>query len=361
MKKTSFFLLLTYLVFTQCTQQEEDDSSVKVTNAVDTGTNNALIFPNIVRWGYTEGTSTYDCTGSMVGEKTMLTAAHCFGRKTTVSFSMPITIFVSGKGQISDTGTVFLHPKYIETTKDRAEDVFYSTDGSHDLAVILFSSSQFQGFTPVKFRMTELQDNEEVALIGYGNTDTEKNTGSGGTQRLGSNTFEQDSLSFWFQANTLENGIIRFSGVSKSDGTDVGKNSSVGQGDSGGPLMDKDAKIIGVASNRSVYENENRTDSVYSYLLHKDNQSFLVDTAKQGAKIPIICCICTEEYYMSIDDEYMLKSSEELKIPTVGETVEDAFCSDNEVTEIPPDQQFVKSSYTLILNCQKVEAQSCLQ
>ncbi len=354
--------MLPFFLLAYCSPSEkEDDSTVKVTNAVNTGSNYALVFPNVLQWGYKEGGSTYHCTGTMVGDKTMLTAAHCFGKQTSATFNMPITITVSEEGPIKDNGTVFIHPKYIETTKDRPEEVFYPTDGSHDLAVIIFESEKLLKIKSAKFRMTELEDNEEVALIGYGNTDTEKQTGSGSTQRLGTNTYEQKSLEFWFQSTRLEDGIIKFSGVSKGDGSDVGKNSSIGQGDSGGPLFDKNSQIIGVASNRGVYEGENETVSVYTYLLHEDNQSFLVDSAKQGADMPIICCSCKEEYYMSIDDEYILKSNEDKFFPTVGETDDDQFCSAFEVTDVPPDQQFVKSSYTLIKDCQVAEKNVCLQ
>ncbi len=161
------------------------------------------------------------CTGSILSEDTVLTAAHCVDdhpKKITIVFGPVIR---SSKNFRSGVSYV-QHPRWKKQT----------ASGRGDLALILFSGGLPSGYTPVHLleKSTKISKGLEVWMMGYGVASGVKHSGDG---------------------------VLRFMGTqvegweSSTEVITDGQKSSVCFGDSGGPsfLVEGGATVQwGVAS-----------------------------------------------------------------------------------------------------------------
>jgi hypothetical protein len=209
-----------------------DDAEVKVTNGTEgapTPDIRLLVVQNV-------GV----CTGTFVNPTTMLTAAHC------VAPSVP------GGGVEIDTGksiNYFVNPKFFplfkaeggQVTKPGELDEAGSRDHFqyYDLAVVIFPPDTAQKLGIRSFRAVRAgatQKGESVFVVGFGDNDFEKKTGSG-RFRFGSNVIDELGAHFFTTRGLLA-----------ADGSPVGTNANPAHGDSGAPLVAQNQDVIGTVS-----------------------------------------------------------------------------------------------------------------
>ena len=207
----------------------------------------------------------YECTGTVVGPNTVLTAAHCVIESAPMSPN--ITILLQGGAQYR-ASAVLAHPGYdykeilrINDIVEKAGDYSNLPESdrdsirraalenlrlvSHDLGLIRFTSEpRRERRVPVKLRSepSELA-RLPVTMVGYGQNDkTAWFFNGGGVGRSGTNMIR----GVW-GGTLMTVGLVRdrrywLGGlITRPDGKEVG----LAPGDSGGPMLDGGA-LIGV-------------------------------------------------------------------------------------------------------------------
>ena len=135
------------------------------------------------------------CTATLIGKKTVLTAAHCVQGKSAATFRVG--------GLTYQVAKITVHPNYSSSVLN-----------AYDLAVLVLSQP-VSGITPHALAKGTPKVGETVTIVGFGITSTGwKNSG---TKRVTTNTI-----------SSVKSQYIRFSGASGGKG-------NVCSGDSGGP------------------------------------------------------------------------------------------------------------------------------
>jgi len=146
------------------------------------------------------------CTATLIGSRTVLTAAHCVTDASSPPYTpiFPIA-FATGPGKSSPmvmADTIKIHPGY---------------GAKVDLAVVRLKQA-IKGVTPASIASTPPKLGEAVTLVGYGYT-SDKDAGSFGVKRKAHNTIGKISAT-----------LITFYGAAGSSG-------NICFGDSGGPAF----------------------------------------------------------------------------------------------------------------------------
>lgn len=144
------------------------------------------------------------CTATLIGKRTVLTAAHCVLDPNTYQKLWPINFYIGGlSGTKYAAASTVAHPSYAGANQN-------------DIAVVRLAKD-VMGVTPVGIAASAPSQGEGVVLVGYGLP--AESTGKYGTKRKAPNTIGK-----------LTSTVITFYGAS-------GVNGNVCNGDSGGPTF----------------------------------------------------------------------------------------------------------------------------
>jgi MYXO-CTERM domain-containing protein len=184
----------------------------------------------------------YACTATLIGKRTVLTAAHCVTEKESpYNLLSPVNFYVGGfYGGVKYTASsVVVHPNYAGGNKA-------------DIAVVRLNMD-VAGVTPKHVASTTPAKGENVLIMGYGKTG--ENSGSFGTKRQATNTIGK-----------VESQIFRIYGAGGTIG-------NICNGDSGGPTFatrNGQEELIGVTSTKGgtcgVEGNAMRADVFYAWI-----------------------------------------------------------------------------------------------
>ncbi|MEO1174147.1 MAG: S1 family peptidase [Myxococcota bacterium] len=174
------------------------------------------------------------CTASLLGSRTLLTAAHC------VEFENARYYFSTEEGVPRDLSAanpvldIFIHPSYVDNEQPDSPEVRLELDGSgfdlpvssFDLAIVHLTRAE--SAPPLRLATEAPAVGAVIELVGRGQTEPDR--AADGRTRVGQNTIH--SLSTDGFAYLEATGAV----------------SNVCQGDSGGPSLNPAGEIIGVHS-----------------------------------------------------------------------------------------------------------------
>ncbi len=211
------------------------------------------------------------CTGTFIGPKTVITAAHCITANETIGISRASRIYANGSNDQE------VMASFIPATKVLNKDPYINNrnwtkqDARADVAILIFSQTVAPAVAPIIDR--QVNSGEEVTVVGFGMDKVDPSQAS-----------LIDSKQFGFNTLNVESfGLAILSPY--SGGSFYSKNTGTASGDSGGPLF-VDGKIAGVLSGGGPSEtNRNIDQSAYADLNSASIQSFIQDAISQGADI----------------------------------------------------------------------------
>lgn len=207
--------------------------------------------------GHSQG-GRYLCTGVLIGEHQILTAAHCGVNLQTAEIIFSTDLSTAGPELRRSVEKVELHSQYLKAKGQQSRNL-------GDIAIFSFSGSAPLGYQPVTIGDSRsLRDGQVVILAGYGLTDGMRQT-------------ESKNL------RSVETPVqqARYSGSEFT--VRGGDNKGPCYGDSGGPAFLRSGHrllLVGITS--AVFDASCQGDSLYTGVLaYKDWISKLLQSEKE--------------------------------------------------------------------------------
>lgn len=213
------------------------------------------------------------CTGTLISDHSVITAAHCFNTKSIPSITYIIAstdLYCSSgynKNLSFEASSVTIHPQYVKDSEPSKDEPYY------DLAVV-----KFKGILPPKFKPLSLStlpinnlptSGLEILMAGYGKTAT--NDSSYPELRLATKTASQVFLA---KTDNVSGKLINLVSDMSLFGVRQTDAHGVCSGDSGGPLLIKnnnEYQILGVASYIEGFSKNTLCENSNSYYTYTEN------------------------------------------------------------------------------------------
>ncbi len=216
------------------------------------------------------------CTGSVVSNNTVITAAHC-----VYGFDAKHLKIVLDDGKEIQVKKAIAHPLYEEYMQKKD----YGHADVYDLGVIVVDDNSFKSIPRYRvIRSYKPNVGDLVTMVGYGCRTTKKIDEEGymyvdcvkaSVKRYGKNWITESTSC---RKEMLE---VRETDYKSDDDENPfpikGLLSSTAEGDSGGPLLLGVDEIIGVASSSVTFEDKKKIDKsdCFTNLAHPENIKFL--------------------------------------------------------------------------------------
>ncbi len=246
-KKTYLFLYGVFSIFSFGCKQKSLDSEAKIVGGVE----DDLIHPEVVALeSLLENGKAGRCTGTIVRDDLILTAAHCVVNDMPLKSILATPYLSHGAEQALSLGKQASQYLFLPSYDPKLD---YKERIPRDLAFVIFPKGTFAGRPMGQFAPEDPLLGDMVRLVGYGRTnaaDPDSNPMS--KRHTGTAT-----------VSLINPGIIIFA-TEQVGLTTV----SVAQGDSGGALFNAAGQVVGVAS-------EGTTDTGNNSI-SKDNQYYAV-------------------------------------------------------------------------------------
>ncbi len=271
MQSKSWFLMSSIMMLSACGKTPNTLSQLNITNGrvIEESDRPEVInlYRRVFENGKLKGGST--CTGTWIGENTILTAAHCTGDGPSDAegkvLDLQIMVF-----EITDHSTAPKKTQLVAPVVEAYRNKLWEVKKGYnrfDLAILkaapLGATERPRGLARIS--ALPAQTGDVVELIGFGFYDMSTFGKKGDDhKRIGMNTIA-----------SLKDGFINISGeIKDKSGGATGEQSSAGQGDSGGPMF-RAGEQIGVASGGGSGGLFARGEASYVDLNTQESRSFL--------------------------------------------------------------------------------------